>query len=47
MSVSSRKTGTEEKNLSPRLILKHGQERVMVERQRSYNVSGTTIINLQ
>jgi hypothetical protein len=37
MSVSSRKTGTEEKNLSPRLILKHGQEWVMVERQRSYN----------
>ncbi|KAG2038512.1 hypothetical protein BDR03DRAFT_954278 [Suillus americanus] len=35
MSVSSGKTGTEEK---PCIVLKHGQKRVMVKRQGSYNL---------
>ncbi|KAG1789953.1 uncharacterized protein HD556DRAFT_753596 [Suillus plorans] len=32
------KTGTKEKQISRRLVLKHGQKRVTVKRQRSYNL---------
>ncbi|KAG1771172.1 hypothetical protein EV702DRAFT_1034180 [Suillus placidus] len=38
MSASSKKIQTEEKQIPRRLGLKHGQKRVMVKRQKSYNL---------
>lgn len=41
MSSSTNETQTKEKPYS-RLVLKHGPKQILVKRQMSYNVSGTT-----
>jgi hypothetical protein len=43
-SSRARVWGTTETKQNPQiLILKYGQKRIMVKRQRSYNVGGTTV----